>query len=339
MTKERKLAIEELVYISSCDILIMCQDLFPQIFIKQVLCEGNWKDIVLKEIEEHTNILIKKSLKYNFPSIDDLSLFLLKYVNSISKKYTNPQYFLFHKVRRKKDGEEVTFTNEEGEMNDLIFYLTEMFYDGKINTLDLKTVLAFSKEHGMDADISVKEEYFIYYKYYIQIASEVFYIATLKGIYCLKKFNFHEFKNTPINRYIGSSNGIYGYQFFNIDKYNPAVFSHTLSEIQMMKIFKEINELHIFDEKINYILLEKIFTCKIDKPIVVKNIINLVTFFSELSNKKYIRSNWQDVIHKNQSFVGSRKAVITNRSLSSSLQKVNRANLVYIGIKKLVDSL
>ena len=67
------------------------------------------------------------------------------------------------------------------------------------------------------------------------------------------------------------------------------------------------------------------------------NTTNFAHLFNRLSIKKLISNEWQSVANCSKLFKGSRGAYITNKNLSSTLQKINTTDETIKEITKVVS--
>ena len=126
---------------------------------------------------------------------------------------------------------------------------------------------------------------------------------------------------------------------YNIDFGNnktKKTFEHKLNDNQLNKLLILINKIKLFKDDVDILTLNNILDCTLVSELST-NTTNFAHLFNRLSIKKLISNEWQSVANCSKLFKGSRGAYITNKNLSSTLQKINTTDETIKEITKVVS--
>jgi hypothetical protein len=115
-------------------------------------------------------------------------------------------------------------------------------------------------------------------------------------------------------------------------------FNSRLNDKQIDIIVDLINDIKLFDIDVDKTILNNLLDCNLTQPLST-NTTNFTHLFNELSIKKLITNEYQSIVSKSKLFKGTRGRFITDKNLSSTLQKIDRHNEGIIKISNAIKSL
>lgn len=117
-----------------------------------------------------------------------------------------------------------------------------------------------------------------------------------------------------------------------------STFNSRLNDKQIDTIVDLINDIKLFDIDIDKTILNNLLDCNLNQPLST-NTTNFTHLFNELSIKKFITKEYQSIVSKSKLFKGTRGRFITDKNLSSTLQKIDTHNEVIVKISNIIKNL
>ncbi|MBX7226026.1 MAG: hypothetical protein K1X55_08335 [Chitinophagales bacterium] len=115
-------------------------------------------------------------------------------------------------------------------------------------------------------------------------------------------------------------------------------FNSKLIDKQIDIIVDLINDIKLFDIYVDKTIFSNLLDCNLNQPLST-NTTNFTQLFNELSIKKFITNEYQSIVSKSKLFKGTRGKFITDKNLSSTLQKIDKHNEDIIKITNIIKNL
>jgi len=102
--------------------------------------------------------------------------------------------------------------------------------------------------------------------------------------------------------------------FIEVKTTSKKTFESNFDKQQIEILTRCINEARIFTELVSADTVSRIFKCKLNKPLRVKNNRRLAYFFASLDDRSLITHHWQSVCDANQLFLSSLKGNVLKKT-------------------------
>lgn len=115
-------------------------------------------------------------------------------------------------------------------------------------------------------------------------------------------------------------------------------FEHNLNDTQLENLLQLINEIKLFKKELDKSTLIDLLECRL-KNEVKTDTTHFAHLLNRLSIKHLITNQYQSIVNKSKLFRGSRDRIITDKNISSTLQKIPNDNEIIDKITKVIDKL